>query len=937
VKALESVSEYGQSIWLDVISRSLVTSGELARLIEEDGVRGVTSNPSIFEKSIAGSDDYEGLLAAIGDLGSLDPEAIYERLAVEDIRGAADLLAPVWESTGKADGFVSLEVSPYLARDTETTVAEARRLWARVDRPNLMIKVPATPEGIPAIERLIAEGIHVNATLLFSLEAYEAVARAYVSGLETFVAEGGDPATVASVASFFVSRVDTAVDRALPEGSDLRGKAAVANAKAAYALHGEIFAGEAWEALRGKGARVQRLLWASTGTKNPDYSDVLYVDELIGPDTVNTVPMKTLDAFRDHGNARPTLTEGVDEAKAVLARLEAEGISLGAVTDRLLEEGVRSFSDAFDELLAAVARRRMEAVGSRVGRQEPALPAELREDVEARLEEARVAGVGRRIWAKDATVWTDRGEEKWLGWLDIVADRRAHLDEYRPLIEEVRAEGFTHALLIGMGGSSLFPEVLRMTFGTVDGHPDLHVIDSTDPAQIRRFEAALDLPKTIFVVSSKSGSTLEPNILLDHFLARMKETVGDGAGRHFVAVTDPGSKLEALATAEGFRHVFHGWPTIGGRYSALSSFGLVPAAIMGLDLERLLASADAMAKSCAASVPPAENPGVVLGTLLGAMAKRGRDKMTVIASPALWDLGAWMEQLVAESTGKEGHGIIPVDLEDLGAPDVYGDDRVFVHLRLVGDVPEKQDRAMAALEKAGQPVVRITLENREQIAGEVFRWEVATAVSGAVIGINPFDQPDVEASKVVTRELAAEYENTGSFPAETPFHEEGGIRLFADEANAGTVMGRLEGERNLAEILRVHLDGLKAGDYFALLAYVDMNEEHRAELQAARHAVRDARGVATCLGFGPRFLHSTGQAYKGGPNTGVFLQVTCDEAEELPVPGRKYGFGVVKAAQAQGDLSVLNDRGRRALRVHLGEDVVAGLRKLRAAIEKAAG
>jgi transaldolase/glucose-6-phosphate isomerase len=490
-----------------------------------------------------------------------------------------------------------------------------------------------------------------------------------------------------------------------------------------------------------------------------------------------------------------------------------------------------------------------------------------------------------------------------------------------------------------MGGSSLCPEVMKMTFGRINGFPELHVLDSTDPAQVKAFEDKVDLNNTLFIVSSKSGSTLEPNVFTQYFFDRVERLVGrQEAGSRFIAITDPGSKMQQIAERDGFRQVFFGWPSIGGRYSALSDFGLVPAAIMGVDVAKFLNRAEEMVFACMPSVPVEENPGVVLGAVLGVAAKQfGRDKLTIVASPGISDLGAWLEQLVAESTGKEGKGLIPVDREAIGQPGVYGDDRIFVYLRLLSAPDAEQDRSIDAVERAGQPVVRIALDDPYDLGEEFFRWEIATAVAGSILGIHPFDQPDVEASKVATRKLTDEYEESGTLPAEVPMFAADGLELFTDDKNAGVLRDAVRGEPTIARYLKAHLDRLGTGDYFALLAYLEMNADHERLLQSMRHGVRDAKRVATCLQFGPRFLHSTGQAYKGGPNTGVFLQITCDAAADIPVPGRKYSFGVIKAAQARGDFQVLVERHRRALRVHLGADVGAGLGDLQAAITAALG
>ena len=946
---LVDVQQYGQSLWYDNIRRSLITSGELQDFIAHDGLRGVTSNPAIFEKAIAGSTDYDEALKALEQQQDLDAKTLYEHLAVHDIQAAADVMLPVYNRTNKRDGYVSLEVSPYLAHDTAGTVEEARRLWHDVRRDNVMIKVPATPAGIPAIKQLIGAGINVNITLLFHITAYEAVADAYISGLEAYVAQGGNPTGVASVASFFVSRIDTAIDGLITtrlktttsasERSLLRsllGRVAIANARLTYQRYKEIFRTPRWQALAAKGAQTQRLLWASTGTKNPSYRDVVYVEELIGPDTVNTVPAATFEAFRDHGRPRASLEEHLEEALDTMEVLEEVGISMQEVTDKLLNEAVKLFEEAFDKLLSAVEKKRQALLGAALPRQLYKLPADLAAAVQASLEDWRASGKVRRLWARDATLWTGKDEGNWLGWLGITDDQLAHVEHLRLIAKDVQGAGFKHALLLGMGGSSLGPEVLRMTFGTLPGYPELHVLDSTDPAQVKRFENKVDLAKTICIVSSKSGGTLEPNIFKQYFFERLKQTVGEKeAGSRFIAITDPGSKTQEVAEQDGFRHVCFGWPNIGGRYSVLSDFGLVPAAIMGVDVARFLDQAEYMVHSCAASVPPADNPGVVLGTIMGVLAKQGRDKVTLITSPGIWDFGAWLEQLLAESTGKEGKGLIPVDQEPLGKPEIYGNDRLFVYTRLDTAPDAAQDAAVAALEAAGQPVVRISLTDPYQLGEEMFRWEMATAVAGAIIGIHAFNQPDVEASKVATRKLTTAYEKTGGLPAEAPILEADGIKLFTDEKNAAALAQAAGRNKTLAGYLKAHLNRLGAGDYFGLLAYIDMHEAHQGPLQAIRQAVRDAKKVATCLGYGPRFLHSTGQAYKGGPNSGVFLQITCDDAVDVPVPGRKYTFGVVKAAQARGDFEVLAERNRRALRVHLGPDVPAGLAMLQRAMNTA--
>lgn len=562
-----------------------------------------------------------------------------------------------------------------------------------------------------------------------------------------------------------------------------------------------------------------------------------------------------------------------------------------------------------------------------------AIPSELRSAFDQACNDWSASGKIDRFWRKDASLWTRDGEEKWLGWTNIVERQQKDMDAFSALAADVKSAGFESAVLLGMGGSSLCPEVLSLTFGRQAGFPALHIVDSTNPAQVKAARDQIDPAKTVFIVASKSGSTLEPNVLKQYFFEETKKSAGaETAGSHFIAITDPGSKMEQVAKADKFRHIFYGDPEIGGRYSALSNFGVVPAALAGLDVQRLLSEA---AKGVAAAKQPLDqNPGVQLGLLLGAAQNARRDKITFFTSPEIHDLGAWLEQLIAESTGKQGKGITPVDRERIGAPDVYGSDRIFAYLRFAGTSDSSLDAKVDALQFAGHPVVHFEIADRYEIFGQFFTWEVATAVAGSVMGINPFDQPDVESAKVEARALTSAYEETGKLPARAPILEESGLKLFAAEAYSKALKACAP-QPTLTAYLRAHLGQLHPHDYFAALAFLPMFPQHEAAIQAFRHRVRDAKKVATCMGFGPRFLHSTGQDYKGGPNTGVFLQITSDNAIDVQIPGQKYSFGVVVAAQAAGDLAVLESRGRRALRVHLGTDIAAGLSTLSSAIDAA--
>src|SRR6266851_4162640 len=634
---LRGLSDFGQSVWLDYIRRSLITSGELKRLVVEDGLRGVTSNPAIFEKAIVGSTDYEAVIESKESAG-LDAKGLYEKIAVKDVQDAADILRPVYEESKQQDGYVSLEVSPLLANDTAGTLQEARRLWKTVGRENLMVKVPATPEGIQAVRQLISEGINVNVTLLFSRDVYEQVANAYIEGLTARAASGADVSRIASVASFFVSRIDSKLDAQITNQlktatdpiqrarlSGLLGKVAIANAKLAYHRFTELYSGEAWAALAKKGAQPQRLLWASTSTKNPGYRDVVYVEELIGPSTVNTIPPATFNAFREHGRLRMSLTEDLENAADTMESVERAGISMKTVTSTLLDEGLRQFVDAFAQLLKATGSRKSRESAAKINSVSYTLPAKLSAALDSALTDWAKNDKVRRLWRADASLWSGSDENHWLGWLGITDDQVAHSAALTSLAAEVKQAGFKHALLLGMGGSSLCPEVLRLTFGKIEGFPELHVLDSTDPAQIKAIEAKIELKNTLFIVSSKSGGTLEPNIYKQYFFTRVKEVVGEKeAGNRFIAVTDPGSKMQHVAENDKFRHIYFGVPSIGGRYSALSNFGTVPMAIAGLDMRDFLERTAAMAQ--ASHIERArENPSVLLGLVLGSLARVGRD------------------------------------------------------------------------------------------------------------------------------------------------------------------------------------------------------------------------------------------------------------------------------------------------------------------------
>ena len=905
--------EAGTSVWLDYIRRSLMTSGELKRLIEEEAVVGMTSNPTIFEKAIGGSSDYDDALRALIEAGIADEEIMLS-LIVEDIQMAADVLKPIYDQTKHKDGYVSIEVLPRVADDTKGTIAMAHDLFDRVGRPNIFVKIPATDAGLPAIEQCIADGLNINITLMFSVKVYEDVARAFIRGLQRRMKQG-QPVDVASVASFFVSRVDTAVDKLLEQKiaaakdpaerarlQQLLGKAAVANAKMAYQAFLRIFNGSEFADLRAAGASVQRCLWASTGTKNPAYSDVMYVEELIGSETVNTMPQQTMMAFKEHGEVRPSLLENVDGARKVLSDLAAIGIDMDKVTSDLRVDGVRLFADSIDKLLEEIANKKKELEKGSVGAHAAQLGA-LEAPVKNRLDQLEQTAVVRRIAEKDAGLWKSNGSaeneiRERLGWLQVADRMEERVPELEALRKELVGEGFTDVVLMGMGGSSLAPEVFRQTFGVPKGALDIRVLDTTDPAAIIALEKAIDVRKTVFIVASKSGTTLETLSHYRHFWQQASQK-----GKQFIAITDPGTSLAEEASRQGFRRSFLNPPDIGGRYSALSYFGLVPAALGGVDLSGLLDTTATMMQACSPSVPVGENPGAWLGAVFAEAAKVGRDKITIVAPSAVQSFGVWAEQLIAESTGKEGKGLVPIADEALGPPQVYGNDRLFVRLALPGD---DEPAALMALGKAGHPVVTLNLSGPLAIGAEFFRWEYAIAVAGTILGINVFDQPNVQEAKDLTKKVLSE----GNPPTVGE-----GIR-WAGQAGA-----------TLEAAIQALLGQVRAGDYVALLAFIAPSAEHDRALNAIRLAIRDKYRVATTVGYGPRYLHSTGQLHKGGSNTGVFLQLVGDDPDDLPIPGEKFTFGVLKQAQALGDFQALRNHGRRVLRVQV-RDVAQGLVKI---------
>jgi transaldolase/glucose-6-phosphate isomerase len=935
---LRELAKVGQSIWLDNIRRSMFASGELRRLIDL-GLRGMTSNPTIFEKATGSGSDYDEQLRGL--IGETDMVRVFEALAIRDIRSACDHFRSVWDETNGLDGYVSLEVSPTLAHDTQGTIEAAARLWKAVGRPNVMIKIPGTAEGVPAIKATIAAGINVNVTLLFSVDRYEAAATAYIEGLEERAARNEPIDRIASVASVFVSRIDSAVDKQVQAQIDkgeqlvpLLGKAAVASTKLTYQRFKALFEGPRFAKLRERGAHVQRPLWASTSVKNPSYPDLMYVEPLVGRDTVNTVPPNTLEAILDHADVQPdTVEQDIAGAKSVIEELAAAKISLYDITERLVADGVKSFADSFDAMLDAI-RGKLDKLRDGTP---PRVALELgryQQSAEDALDGLAGNDFLRKLWAHDPSAWTTDPAhaaivKNALGWLDIAEKTKGSGGELTEFAQTI-AKRFDHVVVLGMGGSSLAPDILRETFGKRPGFPELHVLDSTDPQQIKALDDKLDIAKSVFIVASKSGTTTEPDAFFRYFFQRVQQTVGGrNAADHFIAITDPGTKLEQEAKDTGFLRIFANAPDIGGRYSALSYFGMVPAALAGIDIDKLLGRATNAMHANAASVDAHDAPGVRFGAALGALAKAGRDKLTVVCHPAVAAFGAWAEQLVAESTGKSGTGIVPVEGETLGEARAYGEDRVFAYVGAGLGGSDPQAAKLAELEQAGHPVIRLTMEDALDLGEQFVTWEIATAAAGAVLGIDPFDQPNVQESKDNTKRLLGEFAQAGSFSEPAPRVSGADAQVFPLAGSSSAALGN-----DLASAVAAIAEQIKAGDYVAFNAYVPMDEADRAALQGMRLTVRDARKVATTVGFGPRFLHSTGQLHKGGSDEGVFFQLTYDPPFDLQIPGM-VGFKTLQRAQALGDFESLDKRNRRGIRIHFPGDVRAGLAALAAAVDAA--
>jgi transaldolase/glucose-6-phosphate isomerase len=946
MSTLVDLLNYGQSYWLDNLDRKKITGGELKKRVSEQGLRGITSNPSIFHKAITGSDDYDDQIKELV-AQDLAPQQIYDGLTVKDVQDACDILKPVYDSSKCTDGFVSLEVSPYLARDTNGSIEEARRLYKLVGRDNCLIKIPGTNEGIPAIEQLLYEGVNINVTLLFSVAQYAKVGKAYISAVKRRVDEGKAVDHVVSVASFFLSRIDVLADQILsqyiiPTDKDqnkqpqlLLGKAGLASAQLAYKRFKELFSGTEWESLKAKGANVQRPLWASTSNKDPLQKDLRYVETLLGPDTVNTMPDETIDALADHGKLEQnTIEHGADTAAKVFEDLKKFGIDIDFVTQQLENDGVKKFIEPYNQLMTGLAEKTAKFLGDTISKQELS-PGKLKKEMETACTSIDEKQAGIRLYNKDPYLWkTDAEQAKMIteamGWITVADNYKPVTDELTVFAGEIKGEGYKHVVLLGMGGSSLCSEVARETYGSANGYPELLVLDNTDPAAILDIEKQVDLEKTLFIVATKSGGTLETLSFFRYYYDQLEKKGKSNTGNNFIAITDPGSPLVKIAEAYKFRKTFLNATDIGGRYSVLSNFGLLPMALMGIDTDAIMHSAKQMRSSSDGYVPSASNPAISLGMLLGICQRHGRDKVTFTLSSSIKSFGYWVEQLIAESTGKEGLGLVPVNGEAAGAPSLYGKDRVFVHMYLATDDNAADEQKMQALEDAGNPIVRIKVANKLALGGEFYRWEIATAIAGMVIGINPFNQPNVAESKKNTNNLLDEWQKEGEFKPADPLLKVDGFTVYG-----GTPVATIkDNSQSIGAVIAAFGALAGPGNYIAFLPYFPMTDSRTKILQAWRQQTRDQLKEATTLLNGPRYLHSTGQLHKGGPATGLYIILVSDEKTLLPIPGQKYGFETLHEAQSLGDYRSLDDKGRKVIRINLGANIDKGLEQLWTSIQQ---
>ena len=897
--------ESGQSVWLDNIQRGSIKNGKLAKDIERGLIRGITSSPSIFRKAITDSKDYENALTPMA-LANIDAEDIFTQLMVEDIRNAADQFRNLYIHSMGNDGFVSLEISPLYAHDPERTLSQAKSIWKAVNRPNLMIKIPAAKEIIPVITELTALGINLNLTLLFSPVRYEEAAAAYIAGLRQRLEKGEAIDKIRSVASVFISRVDSKVDSMLAEkgisSRNLQGKTAIRNAQRIYNRSLKIFDDENFGEIRNRGGKAQRVLWASTSTKNPLFKPTYYVDSLIGENTVISVPPSTLDALLKSCETKPSLPVSEEEIETFFSALQNAGVDIDEVYNQLETEGIAAFVKDYNDTLFSIRSRCEEIRGNM---------AQLQNSIEESYQNFDRDSVMRRIFSKDPTVWTYNTQSypeirSRLGWLDTYKNTEAAIPEYVSLRNEIKKEGISKILLIATGGCALAPEVIANVF---DGETDikLNVIDSTDPLEVAEAQKKHDPRTTLFIVAGKSGISVEVRALMSYFYTKAEEILKDKAGSHFIAITDSGSGLEKTAAELGFRQVFHSDISSGGRFSALTAFGILPSILLGLDHQKISPKVSEMMKYCSPSLPVHRNEGAALGTFVGTAALLGKNKLTIITDPEFRFFSPWLEQLIAESTGKEEKGIVPVILEPAPEKLDYANDRAFVYINRDNSCSEQIQK----IRKQGHPVFEIDVDNNYDLFGEFYRWEIAVSVACSILYVNPFDQPDVINGKNCTAAQINEYHQNGTLHEPEPIWKDEQVEIWSTDD-----LGDLSNCTGYNEIITRFIANAQSGkDYIAVNAYLPQNAETGIWLQQLRSTILKCTNCATLIGFGPRFLHSTDQLYKGGIENGYFIQIVADHRDDIGIPNENMGFKILERAQSLGDIESLASYGRHVIRI----------------------
>ncbi|MBE7514588.1 MAG: bifunctional transaldolase/phosoglucose isomerase [Anaerolineales bacterium] len=937
------------NLWYNEFSRDLIRSGAMERLIRQ-GIIGFTANPTVLERAIGEGTAYDDDLGTLLESESL---TALRRLLTDDLQAAADLLRPLYESSEGRGGFVCVDLPPTHTERPETLLSEAIRVFRGVNRPNLMITILGKPTNLTAIEEALFSGVNIHISGVFSLRGYVHVAECYIRALERRALAGENVREVASVVQVDLARVEGLVNHSLENSirmaqsradihrttlySALLGKVAAANARRAYDRFQEFFYGERFARLREAGAHIQPILWGAVDPNAPTIAKTEYLNMVGSADTYILTTRQTLDAFAAHPPPPEIPALDMPTAAETLKRAEELEIDLELIARRLQGDEEELFGDAFRKLITRVDGKRKTLMSGFMKRQSLVLGV-YQGLVESAMKRLRGQLSITRTWARDPLLWKPSPDDaealsNRLAWLFLPTDGRTDVQRMVALRNELRAEGITHILLIGMGGSILTGETLWEIFGSQPDAPELVILDTNDPIAIAKAERKLDMVTTCVVVSSRSGKAIETLALLRYVVAKFPE---GGAGAHLIAITEAGSPLETEARRLGAREIFLCPPHLVGAYAALSYYGLLPAALCGIDVQGVLSAGAEMQTACAAGVMGNNHPGLWLGALMGTMALQGRDKLALLAAPEIAPLCLWIEPLIAEGLGKDGKSVIPVVAPTPGMPHDYDDDRLFVYLRLENST-ENPDESAQRLREAGHPMVTLTLRDRTDVGAEFFRWQFATVVAAMVLGVNPFATPNVDESRRLIHRLLDDYATTRTLPKHAPQQTEGGLRLIAEEG-MGRLLRDLAAQRAyrgsaLVGALAAFFSLARSGDYVVFMPFFNPDVAQTATLNDIQRRARHVLKRAVMVNIFPRSLHTVGQMHKGGSGKGVFVQLTTDTAPDIAIPGERYTFGVLRAVQADGDFEIFQNQGMRIIRLHCGKDVSAGLRAIEAAID----